>query len=57
MHYGQLLSTFSLVILIGVIATIGGVWIVATTVGIIYCRGCKKGMKTPNAVFCEYIGP
>ena len=45
MHYGQLLSTFFLVVLIGVIAAIVGVVIVAATVGIIYYRGHKKGMR------------
>ena len=45
MHYDQLLSTFCLVVLIGVIAAIGGVWIVATTVVIIHYRGRKKGLE------------
>ena len=45
MHYDQLLSTFCSVVLIGVIAAIGGVWIVATTVVIIHYRGRKKGME------------
>ena len=50
--YNQLLSTFCLVALIGVIAAIGGVVIAATTVGIIYCRGHrKKGMKID--IFCK----
>ena len=49
MHYGQLLSTFCLVVLIGVIAAIVGVWIVATTVVIIYYRGRKKGMRNNSA--------
>ena len=56
MYYGQLLSTFSLVALIGVIAAIGGAWIAAATVGIICYRGRKKGMKiivAPNTVFCS----
>ena len=52
--YSQLLSTFCLVVLIGVIAAIVGVWIVAATVGIIYCRGRRKGMKiAPNTIFCK----
>ena len=47
-----MLSTFCLVVLIGVIAAIGGVWIVAATVRIIYCRGHKKCMNK-IAIFCK----
>ena len=35
---------FCIVILIGITAAIGGVSIVAGTLGIVYCRGHKKGM-------------
>ena len=38
-----------LVLLVGIIAAIGGVWIVAATVGIVYCRRHKKGMH--NIIF------
>jgi len=40
-----LAPTLFVVILIGIIATIGGVLIVAATIVIIYCRGHKKGMQ------------
>ena len=49
MHYSQLLSTFCLVVLIGLIAATGGVLIVAATGGIIYYRGHKKGMHNNSA--------
>ena len=40
-----------LVIIIGVIAVIGGVSIVAATVGILYCRGHRRGMHNYIALF------
>ena len=60
MNYSNLLPTLCIVIIIGITVAIGGVSIVAATLGIIYCRWHKKGMhkdkhKHPTLIICRHI--